>query len=128
MQVARSEGVLIQEQIGWLLYAGKMHALLCRRWKNRVKGRDWYDFVWFVANHPQLHLAHLRERMIQSGHWPEGKPLTEGAFRKRLGETIETVDLSAAKKKVSPFVAHPESLAVWSPEFFRAVAGRVEIA
>ena len=110
------------------LFAGKMHALLCRRWKTRVKGRDWYDFVWFVANHPQLHLAHLRERMIQSGHWQNGKPLTEGAFRKRLGETIETVDLSAAKKEVAPFVAHPEALAVWSPEFFRALAGKVEIA
>lgn len=110
------------------LFAGKMHALLCRRWKTRVKGRDWYDFVWFVANHPRLHLAHLRERMVQSGHWPEGEPLTEDAFRKRLGETIETVDLNAAKKEVALFVAHPEALAVWSPEFFRALAGKVEIA
>jgi predicted nucleotidyltransferase component of viral defense system len=109
------------------LFAGKMHALLCRRWKTRVKGRDWYDFIWFAANHPQLHLAHLRERMIQSGHWPEGEPLTEGAFRKRLGETIETVDLNAAKKEVAPFVAHPEALAVWSPKFFQALADKVEI-
>jgi predicted nucleotidyltransferase component of viral defense system len=109
------------------LFAGKMHALLCRRWKTRVKGRDWYDFVWFVANHPQLHLAHLRERMVQSGHWPEGEPLTEGAFRKSLRETIDTVDLSAAKKEVAPFVAHPEALAVWSPKFFQALADKVEI-
>ena len=109
------------------LFAGKMHALLCRRWKTRVRGRDWYDFVWFVANHPRLHLAHLRERMVQSGHWPAGEPLTEGAFRKRLGETIETVDLNAARKEVAFFVAHPEALAVWSPEFFRAVASKVEI-
>lgn len=109
------------------LFAGKMHALLCRRWKTRVKGRDWYDFVWFVANHPQLHLAHLRERMVQSGHWPEGEPLTEGAFRKSLREIIDTVDLSAAKKEVAPFVAHPEALAVWSPKFFQALADKVEI-
>ena len=110
------------------LFVGKMHALLCRRWKTRVKGRDWYDFVWFVANHPQLHLAHLRERMIQSGHWPNDKPLTEGAFRKRLRETIATVDLNAARKEVAPYVTHPEALAVWSPEFFHAVADKVEIA
>jgi hypothetical protein len=109
------------------LFAGKMHALLCRRWKTRVKGRDWYDFVWFVANHPQLHLAHLSERMVQSGHCPEGEPLTEGAFRKSLRETIDTVDLSAAKKEVAPFVAHPEALAVWSPKFFQALADKVEI-
>lgn len=108
------------------LFAGKMHALLCRRWKTRVKGRDWYDFVWFVANHPHLHLAHLRERMVQSGHWPEGKPLTEGAFRKSLREAIDTVDLNAARKEVAPFVAHPEALAVWSPKFFQALADKVE--
>jgi len=53
------------------LFAGKMHAILCRKWKNRVKGRDWYDLVWYAANHPQLHLAHLEQRMRQSGHWQE---------------------------------------------------------
>ncbi len=110
------------------LFAGKMHALLCRRWKTRVKGRDWYDFVWFVANHPRLHLAHLRARMVQSGHWPEGKLLTHRAFYLLLREAIDTVDLNAARKEVAPFVAHPEALAVWSPEFFRAVADKVEIA
>jgi len=50
------------------LFAGKMHAVLCRRWKSRVKGRDWYDLVWYSAHHPQLHLGHLEQRMIQSGH------------------------------------------------------------
>jgi hypothetical protein len=110
------------------LFAGKMHALLCRRWKTRVKGRDWYDFVWFVANHPRLRLAHLRERMVQSGDWPEGNPLTHSAFLKGLREAIDTVDLNAAKKEVAPFVAHPEALAVWSPKFFQALAGKVKIA
>ena len=51
------------------LFAGKMHAVLCRGWKSRVKGRDWYDLVWFAAYHPELHLAHLEQRMRQTGHW-----------------------------------------------------------
>jgi hypothetical protein len=51
------------------LFAGKMHAVLCRKWKNRVKGRDWYDLVWYAANHPQINLIHLEQRMRQSGHW-----------------------------------------------------------
>jgi len=50
------------------LFAGKMHAILCRQWKSRVKGRDWYDLVWYAANHPRLRLSHLEQRMIQSGH------------------------------------------------------------
>ncbi len=57
------------------LFAGKIHAILCRQWKNRVKGRDWYDLVWYVANYPRLHLSHLEERMRQSGHWQEKERL-----------------------------------------------------
>lgn len=109
------------------LFAGKMHAVICRRWKARVKGRDWYDFVWFAANHPELHLAHLRERMVQSGHWPEGESLTERAFRKNLDEAIGAVDLDGARKEVAPFVADPDSLAAWSPGFFRTVSEKVKI-
>ncbi len=109
------------------LFAGKMHALLCRRWKSRVKGRDWYDFVWFAANHPRLDLAHLRERMVQSGHWPKDKPLTPAAFRRTLDEAINSVDLKSAKKEVAPFVADPDALSVWSPEFFHAIARKVKI-
>jgi hypothetical protein len=41
------------------LFAGKMHALLCWKWPTRVKGRDWYDLVWYVGRHPQLRLKHL---------------------------------------------------------------------
>lgn len=52
------------------LFAGKMHALLCRSWQTRVKGRDWYDFLWYVSFHPELKLVHLEERMRQSGHYP----------------------------------------------------------
>lgn len=107
------------------LFAGKMHALLFRRWKTRVKGRDWYDFVWFAANHPRLHLAHLRERMLQSGHWPKGQPFTETEFRKVLDETIGTVDLESARREVLPFVVDADALSLWSPAFFRAVADRV---
>jgi predicted nucleotidyltransferase component of viral defense system len=58
------------------LFAGKMHAILCRRWKSRVKGRDWYDLVWYAANHPQLHLFHLEQRMRQTGDWEGGESLT----------------------------------------------------
>lgn len=49
-------------------FAGKMHAVLCREWKSRVKGRDWYDLVWFAAYHPELHVAHLEQRMRQTEH------------------------------------------------------------
>ena len=74
------------------LFAGKMHALLFRRWVNRVKGRDWYDFVWFVAYHPVLHLHHLEQRMRQTGHWSGDAVLTPGAFLRLLHDTISRLD------------------------------------
>jgi hypothetical protein len=107
------------------LFAGKMHAVLCRRWKGRVKGRDWYDFVWFAANHPQLRLSHLEQRMIQSGHLRAGDILNRERFLDFAAKTIEKLDVDQAKKEVEPFVRDPEALAVWSKEFFLDVVHRV---
>ncbi len=62
------------------LFAGKMHAILCRKWKMRVKGRDWYDLVWYIRNHYSLDLSHLQERMKQSGHIPDKETLDKKSF------------------------------------------------
>ncbi|PNU21066.1 hypothetical protein C2E25_04505 [Geothermobacter hydrogeniphilus] len=110
------------------LFAGKMHALLCRRWKNRVKGRDWYDLVWYCARYPELHLSHLEQRMRQSGHWTAQESLSEKAFRDILAETIDKVDIQQAKQEVLPFVRQPEALEVWSTEFFQEIAHKIVIS
>ena len=109
------------------LFAGKMHAVLCRQWKRRVKGRDWYDLVWYIANYPQLHLSHLQERMIQSGHWKKGQSLNHKAFSELLEETIDKLHVDQARKEVEPFIRNPEALAVWSKEFFREIVKRIII-
>lgn len=109
------------------LFAGKMHAVLCRRWKTRVKGRDWYDLVWFAGRHPQLHLAHLEQRMRQTGDWREAAPLSESAFRQCLDRTIETLNIKQARQEVEPFVKDPQTLALWSLDFFRDAAKRISI-
>lgn len=109
------------------LFAGKMHAILCRRWKNRVKGRDWYDFVWFVSNYPELHLSHLEKRMIQTGDWKQSESLTEERFNSQLREKIEAVDLKRARVEVEPFVNNPDTLAVWSKEFFLNISHRIKL-
>lgn len=108
------------------LFAGKMHALLFRKWKNRVKGRDWYDFVWYAANHPQLNLAHLEQRMRQTGHWSGELPLSPAAFSELLFATIDLLDVDQARKDVAPFVKDQQALALWSHDFFRDVAGRIQ--
>jgi len=110
------------------LFAGKMHAVLCREWKSRVKGRDWYDFVWFAAHHPAMHLRHLEERMRQSGHWTGEAALDEPSFRRLLSERIDTLDVDLARSEVLPFVRNPDEITVWSSEFFAATAERVVLS
>lgn len=107
------------------LFAGKMHAVLCRQWKGRVKGRDWYDFVWFVANHPRLDLRHLEARMRQTGHWQEPDPLSPRAAQDLLGAAIMRLDVDQARREVRPFLNNPESTDVWSCDFFHDIARRI---
>lgn len=109
------------------LFAGKMHAILCRRWKNRSKGRDWYDLVWYAANHPQLHLAHLEQRMRQSCDWPVQDPLTSTDFQKLLRSAIDNLDVQLVRTEVEPFVKQPEQLEIWSHAFFQDIADRILI-
>ena len=109
------------------LFAGKMHALLYRRWKNRVKGRDWYDLVWYCSHHPTLHLAHLEQRMRQSGDWTNPEPLDQETFRRILAVKINTLNVDQARQEVAPFVSDPRMLDVWCRDFFMAVVERIEL-
>jgi hypothetical protein len=108
------------------LFAGKMHAILFRKWKNRVKGRDWYDLVWYAANHPHLNLAHLEQRMRQTGHWSGDKSLSPVVFTDLLFEAIDRLDVNQARKDVAPFVKDQQMLALWSHDFFQDVASRIQ--
>ena len=109
------------------LFAGKMHAVLCRGWKKRVKGRDWYDFVWFISHHPELHLSHLEKRMRQTGHWKPEKPLSPNEFRSLLEKRIENLDFGMTRQEVEPYVKEPKKLEIWSQEFFMDIATRIKI-
>ena len=108
------------------LFAGKMHAVLCREWKSRAKGRDWYDLVWFAAYHPELRLGHLEQRMRQTGHWAGPAALTEADLQSLMARRIDKVDIDQIRGEVEPFVKDPAVLAVWSKDFFRDVASRIK--
>lgn len=109
------------------LYAGKLHALLFRRWKNRVKGRDWFDFEWYVRNSMHLNLAHFEERARHSGHW-QGERLSEKDLRLMLKARIESLDVAQAKQDVLPFVRSASALDIWSIPYFMDLLDKVEIA
>lgn len=102
------------------LYAGKMHALIFRGWQTRVKGRDWFDFEWYVRNGVGLDFDHFRERVHQLN--PEVRLNTVEDFQEILSKKIDTVDYAKAREDVAPFIADVTSLDLWSAEYFHEVA------
>lgn len=103
------------------LFAGKTHALLCRSWKTRVKGRDFYDYVWFLSKSIPVNITHLAERMKQTGHLPADAVLTEKDLKSRLRKRFASVDFDYAKKDVLPFIKNPDAVHLWSADFFSAI-------
>lgn len=106
------------------LYAGKMHALVYRAWKNRVKGRDWYDFEWYVRHNVPLDFAHLAERIRQFNQEEIGRE----AFVVQLKERLATANIHQVKQDVLPFVKNPQELEVWSNDYFIQLADRLRFA
>jgi len=106
------------------LYAGKMHALLFRNWRNRVKGRDWYDFEWYVRNNHPLDFEHLKERVAQTDT-TDGKEFTKEHFVTLLKEKIQKTNIEMVKADVLPFIPDPNKLGIWSTEYFIQMADMV---
>lgn len=99
------------------LFAGKMHAFLFRTWKNRLKGRDWYDLEWYVRHNYPVNTNHLRERCEQSAH------IRREEFSKEnililLRERINKSNIERVKEDVLPFIKSPKELNIWSTEYF----------
>lgn len=108
------------------LFAGKLHATLCRNWKTRVKGRDFFDFIWYLGKRVPCHLAHLQKRMEQTGHWNPDTTLDETALKERLTQRFNEVDFDQARDDVRPFVSDADALALWSREFFLGLVEQVK--
>lgn len=109
------------------LYAGKMHAVLCRKWRNRVKGRDWYDFEWYVKAGTKINLEHLQERMYESGDLSRNKFLDRDLLKELLYERIENLDIKKAITEVSPFIKDTEILNFWSKDYFKLLSDKIII-
>ena len=104
------------------LYAGKMHALAFRNWKTRVKGRDWYDFEWYVRNEVPLDYNHLRTRIKEFND----KDLDQADFLQLLKERLSTADMESVKADALRFVENRAELDIWSNEYFLQLADRIK--
>ena len=107
------------------LFAGKSHALLCRKYE---KGRDWYDFLWYLGNKTPVNYRRLSAALDQIGPWA-GKGITVDRtwyldeMKRRIGE----MDWARAKDDIAPFISRQEQglLSKWSADFFLSALERL---
>ena len=100
------------------LFASKVHALLFRKWKNRVKGRDWFDFEWYVRRSTPLNLQHLAIRAHQSGHI-KTPSLSKEELLTLFHDRIDTLDIDSARSDVERFIKNPAEIEIWSKDYFK---------
>lgn len=110
------------------LMAGKIHAVLCRTWKNRVKGRDLYDYLFFLARGTKLNLPHLKMRLVESKRWNILDEFHLADAKQLLKERFSSLDYEMAKDDVRSYIVDASELDVWSVEFFQSITERKLLA
>ena len=108
------------------LFAGKMHALLFRKWGSNVKGRDWYDMEWYIKKGIPLNLNHFLLRAQDSGDW-EKETITNEEFRELLRARIDTVDMTRVKADIRRFIPDQKVLDIWSAKYFHDLGKHLKI-
>ncbi|MBQ7888830.1 MAG: nucleotidyl transferase AbiEii/AbiGii toxin family protein [Erysipelotrichaceae bacterium] len=107
------------------LFAGKIHAVICRGWKNRVKGRDLYDLIFYISRNIPVNLSHLKERLLQTNTISEGQSFTLDDVKELLYQKFDCIDFEEAKKDVIPFIKNVDSLTLWNSDFFKQISSQI---
>ncbi len=103
------------------LFAGKIHAVICRSWKTRVKGRDLYDYVFYLSRGTSVNLRHLGARLAQSDFIEADRTISLDDVKNMLYTRFEQIDYEQAKQDALPFIRNPDTLALWSAAFFKGI-------
>lgn len=107
------------------LFAGKMHALLFRKWKNPVKGRDWYDLEWYIKKGISLDLNHFTARAKDTGDWTNDQ-ITADDVHSLLSAKFKAVSFDNVREDVMPFIQNAEQLNIWSEKYFSDLAEKLK--
>ncbi|MDX1990506.1 MAG: hypothetical protein SFV17_27680, partial [Candidatus Obscuribacter sp.] len=94
----------------------------------RVKGRDYYDFVWYIGRGVPVHIGHLEKRLRQTDTWTSAKQMTREDILNLLEQRILNLDVELARKDILPFIKDPEAVAIWSRDFFLSLLSRLKVS
>lgn len=109
------------------LFAGKIHAILCRNWKTRTKGRNLYDYIFFLANNIKVNLELVKNKLIESNYINANDQFSIDDLKNLLINKFKEIDYMEAKEDVIPFIKNTESLNIWSSEFFISITKELTI-
>lgn len=107
------------------LFAGKLHAILCRNYKNTVKGRDYYDFLFYIQKRVKPNLSYLRNKLVETGKISKSESFDICVLRNMLKEQFKNVDFSQVKKDAARFVFKNEDLSFYTKELFIQMVDRI---
>lgn len=108
------------------LFAGKIHAILCRGWNNRVKGRDLYDYIFFLGSDTKVNIELLKNKLIESNFINENDEFDINELKKILISKFEKIDYTKAIEDVKPFIKNIDNLNLWSKEFFIEITNKLK--
>lgn len=100
------------------LFASKMHAAIYRAWKNRVKGRDWWDVVWFIRHDTPINLKHITSCMRRDGELTKNEDLTRERLIDIFTKRVNQLDIASAQEDIRPFIKDKSLVDEWSSDFF----------
>ncbi len=107
------------------LFAGKIHAILCRNWQTRTKGRDLYDYIFFLANNISVNIDLVKNKLIASNYINADTDFNIDILKKLLIKKFSEIDYSDAKEDVLPFIKDTTSLNIWSKDFFISITSNL---
>lgn len=109
------------------LFAGKIHAVIARSWKNRIKGRDLYDYVYYLSLETKVNLKHLEARLKQTKTIDEDIKFSRDLLIDILEKRFNQIDYDIAKSDVRPFIKEQSTLDLWSREFFKSITKQIKV-
>ena len=107
------------------LFAGKIHAILCRNWSKRTKGRDLYDYVFFIANNISINIELIKNKLIASNYIDIDSKFDIEVLKELLIKKFKEIDYKEAKEDIMPFVKNVDSLDVWNKDFFISITKKL---
>ena len=100
------------------LFSGKLHAILCRNYKNNVKGRDYYDFLFYIQKRVKPNMTYLKNKLIETKKIDESTDFNINTLKAMLKAQFEMVDFNQIKNDAMRFVLKNEDLSFYSKELF----------